>query len=180
MPAAWIAVSVCGADHRRIFPCQRAFDRRLRRVERRAAVRRIDAADFELGALQLLSMNDLQTVERKPAKPCVFLERAAIADQHRLAHLPHCRIVRGLDRDLRPDAAGVTGSDGESAACLQPGHQRGVDHVRHALPADRLDREVHVLQAEAMRGDLLQREALRGELRQRQLAGAVASGRARS
>ena len=55
-----------------------------------------------------------------------------------------------------------------------PRHQRGVDHVRHALAADRLDREVDVLQPEAVRRHQLQREALRGELLQRQLAGLVA------
>src|SRR5437588_1845004 len=57
---------------------------------------------------------------------------------------------------------------------LEPGHQRRVDHVRHAVPADRPYGEVHVLEAEAMRGDLLQRKAPGCQLRQRQLAGLVA------
>ena len=42
------------------------------------------------------------------------------------------------------------------------------------LPPTELDREVDVLQAEAVRGHLLERKALRRELRQRQLAGLVA------
>src|SRR3954469_7603945 len=61
-----------------------------------------------------------------------------------------------------------------SAIVLQPGHQRRMDHIRHAVPADRLDREIDVLEREAVRGDLLEREALRRELRQRQLARLVA------
>src|SRR5687767_14954338 len=61
-----------------------------------------------------------------------------------------------------------------SGRLLQPGHQRGVDDVRNALAADRLDRQVHVLQRETVGGDFLQREALRGELRERELARLVA------
>src|SRR5882672_2862047 len=49
-----------------------------------------------------------------------------------------------------------------------------MDHVGHAVPADRLDREIDVLQPEPVGGDLLQRKALGGELRQRELAGLVA------
>src|SRR5215216_928750 len=49
-----------------------------------------------------------------------------------------------------------------------------MNHVGHALPADRLDGEVDVLQCESMRRDLLERKALRRELRQRQLARPVA------
>src|SRR5215813_14347545 len=61
-----------------------------------------------------------------------------------------------------------------AALSLQPRHQRRVDHVRHALAADRADREVDVLEAEAVRGHELEREALGGELRERKLAGLVA------
>src|SRR5262249_2666172 len=54
---------------------------------------------------------------------------------------------------------------------LEPGHQRGVDHIRHALAADRADGEVDVLEPELVRGDQLQREPLRRQLLERQLAG---------
>src|SRR5262249_29450557 len=57
---------------------------------------------------------------------------------------------------------------------LHPRHQRGVDHVRHALAADRLDRLVDLVEAEAVRRHQLQREALRRKLRQSELAGLVA------
>src|SRR5216117_624394 len=60
------------------------------------------------------------------------------------------------------------------AGNLLPGHERGVDHVRHALAADRADGEVHVLQPEAVGGDFLQRKTLRGELSEGELAGLVA------
>src|SRR5262245_62695689 len=49
-----------------------------------------------------------------------------------------------------------------------------MDHVGHALAADRADREIDVLEAEAVRGHELEREALGGELRERKLAGLVA------
>src|SRR6266436_4206656 len=60
------------------------------------------------------------------------------------------------------------------AGNLLPRHERGVDHVRHALAADRADREVHVLEREAVGRDLLQRKALGCELRESELAGPVA------
>src|SRR5258706_8053488 len=65
-------------------------------------------------------------------------------------------------------------SSGSWARASNPGHQRGVDHVWDALAADRLDREVDVLQGEAVGRDPLERESLRGELLQRQLARLVA------
>src|SRR5689334_9105506 len=58
----------------------------------------------------------------------------------------------------------------QSRIALQPGHERGVDDVGHALAADGADREIHVLQSEAVGRDSLQREALRGDLRERELA----------
>src|SRR5438445_464135 len=57
---------------------------------------------------------------------------------------------------------------------LPPGHKGSVDHVGHALAAYGADCEVHVLQPEAVGGDLLKRKALRGELREGELAGLVA------
>src|SRR5688572_28780910 len=61
---------------------------------------------------------------------------------------------------------------------LHPRHQRGVDDIRQPLPAQRLDRQIRILQPEAMGGDLFQRKALGRDLLQRQLAGpeAVAAG----
>src|SRR5262245_59372262 len=59
------------------------------------------------------------------------------------------------------------------AAVSHPRHQRGMDHVRHALATDRLDRKVDVVEPEAMGRDLLQRKAVRGELFERKLAGLV-------
>src|SRR5258706_5582140 len=56
----------------------------------------------------------------------------------------------------------------------RPRHQRGVDHVRHALAADRADGEVDVLEPELVSGDELEREALRRQLLQGKLAGLVA------
>src|SRR6516165_6208156 len=55
-----------------------------------------------------------------------------------------------------------------------PRHERGVDHVGHALPTDRLDREIDVLEPELVRGHLLQGKAVRCELRERKLTGAIA------
>src|SRR5665213_779356 len=55
-----------------------------------------------------------------------------------------------------------------------PRHQRGVDHVRHALAADRLDRLVHLVQPKPVRRHQFQRKALRGQLLQRQFASPVA------
>ncbi len=49
-----------------------------------------------------------------------------------------------------------------------------MDHVRHALSADRADGEVHVFEREAVGRDLLQRKALGCELREGELAGLVA------
>src|SRR5581483_4069185 len=57
--------------------------------------------------------------------------------------------------------------------CLQPRHQRSVDHIGHALAADRFNRLVDLVEAEPVSGDELQREALGGKLLQRQLAGLV-------
>ena len=48
-----------------------------------------------------------------------------------------------------------------------------MDHVQHAVAADGLDREVHVLQSESVGHDFLEREALGGEL----VLGADASSR---
>src|SRR5262245_55295938 len=62
----------------------------------------------------------------------------------------------------------------DPAVSLFPRQQRGVDHVRHALAADRADREIDVLQSEPVGGDLLQREALRCDLFQGELACPVA------
>src|SRR3954454_20064027 len=59
-------------------------------------------------------------------------------------------------------------------ACSEPRHQRCVDDIRQALRTARLDGHVHVLQGEAMRGDLLERDALRRQLLQRELARLVA------
>src|SRR5438552_11640103 len=60
------------------------------------------------------------------------------------------------------------------AGKLLPGHERGVDHVGHALAAYRADGEVDFLQSKLVGGDLLQRKALRRELREGELAGLVA------
>src|SRR6266540_1625120 len=62
----------------------------------------------------------------------------------------------------------------ELAAGSEPRHQRGVDHVRHALAADRLDGEVDVLEPELVGRHQLQREALGRQLLQSELAGLVA------
>src|SRR5262249_53261718 len=52
---------------------------------------------------------------------------------------------------------------------LHPRHQRGVDHIRHAFAADRLDGEIDVLESELVGGYQLKREALGGQLLQREL-----------
>src|SRR5689334_23822931 len=56
----------------------------------------------------------------------------------------------------------------------QPWHQRSVDHIGHALAADRADREINFVEAEAMGGDEFERKALGGKLGQRELAGFIA------
>src|SRR5207237_2888005 len=39
-----------------------------------------------------------------------------------------------------------------------PRKKRGVDHVRHAMATDRLDRQIYILQSEPVRRDLFQRK----------------------
>src|SRR5262245_50184128 len=55
-----------------------------------------------------------------------------------------------------------------------PWQQRRMDHIRHALPADRFDGERSILQAEAVGGDLFEREPAGGDLLERQFAGTIA------
>src|SRR3954452_21924858 len=57
---------------------------------------------------------------------------------------------------------------------LEPGHERGMDHIRHPLSADGSNREIDVLQGETMGGDELERKALRRELLESELARLVA------
>src|SRR5436305_221291 len=53
----------------------------------------------------------------------------------------------------------------------QPRHQRGMDHVLHAFAADRLDRQIDILQSKPVSRHKLQRKPLGGKLRERKLAG---------
>src|SRR5262245_36241143 len=69
-----------------------------------------------------------------------------------------------------PAAMAILGFFAMAAAASLPRHQRCVDHVGHALAADRFDGEVDILQAEAMRGDEIKWKAPRRELCERKLA----------
>src|ERR1700751_4302923 len=87
----------------------------------------------------------------------------------------HARYLRAAARGSRRFMASPPSSRRiAAAAALLPRHQRGVDHVLHAFAADRADREVDVLEAEAVRRHELERETFRSELRQRELARPVA------
>src|SRR5688500_684478 len=97
------------SDHRLVLAGKRALDRHPRRIERRAPVRRADLADAQLARLELFSVNDANAIQRNAAR----LERAAIANHHRIADRAHLLVQRRLDRDLGTDAARIAGGDGD-------------------------------------------------------------------
>src|SRR5262245_16821796 len=82
---------------------------------------------------------------------------------------PTAMAMVGLSSMRGPASISLTWSAAARAFSL-PGHERGVDHVRNTLAADRPDGKVHIFEAEPVGRDFLQREALRGKLRQRELA----------
>ena len=43
---------------------------------------------------------------------------------------------------------------------LLPGHERSVNHVRHSVAANRLDRQIHVFEPKRVRCNLLQRKSM--------------------
>src|SRR6185312_3430853 len=63
-----------------------------------------------------------------------------------------CAFIAALSTISGPIPAGSpTGIAIRSLLILQPRHQRGVDYVRHAFAADRLDRLVDIVQSEPVR-----------------------------
>jgi hypothetical protein len=61
------------------------------------------------------------------------LQDRAVADEHRLAYLPHAAIERGLEADLRADAAGIADGDRYFLLFLNEESNRG--YTRRALPS---------------------------------------------
>jgi len=90
--------------HRGVLAGKRAFDRGARRVERGAAVLGMDLADVELAPPDLDDANLFQ-------RQALRLEHVPRSDDERLAQRADPGIERRLERDLRPDAAGVADRD---------------------------------------------------------------------
>src|SRR5687767_12942732 len=92
--------------------------------------------------------------------PPIISMRAAAASRMRNSANAWWRIGRNSRADDRPANAKRPGRGARlffrllSGLRVEPGHQRGMDHVRHALAPNRADREINILQGEAMGGDL--------------------------
>ena len=63
-------------------------------------------------------MRDDVQIQRDAARLGVAFDDAGIADQDRIAGRAHGGIERGLQADLRPDAGGIAGGDGDPGLVL--------------------------------------------------------------
>src|SRR5216684_3126308 len=127
-------------DDRRELAGERAADRDLGRIERGAAMDRGNLADLQLPGVQLFSFENRNVSQGQTANPRMRLQRAAIADDDRPADRPHCGVERGLERDLRADAARVAGGDRDARGHFQGSREAWITSGTPWPPTDLMAR----------------------------------------
>jgi hypothetical protein len=108
------AFGVGRGHHRLILAGERAADGGFRRIEGRTPVGGIDHSDSQLPGFELLSLDQLDALERQAAPLRVRLQDTAVPDYDRTTDRPHPRVERSLEADLRADPRRVAGGDGDS------------------------------------------------------------------
>src|SRR5205807_5999618 len=110
------------------------------RVERGAAMDRGNLADLQLPGLQLSSFENRNVSQGQTANPCMRFQRAAIADDDRTADRLHLGVERGLERDLRANAARVAGGDRDACGHFQGSREAWITSGTPWPPTDLMAR----------------------------------------